>query len=98
MNAVNKEDGTELIHLVKDVKTQWSIISLSAQKNSALRGVHGNCKVCKTESRRCEELKDCVQELMNQGVLQFSREKTMGEIPVIEPIEIFIVRNKLKIR
>lgn len=82
-----------MVFLVEDVKSMWSSISLSMHKHNALKGVHNNCEVCKTEPERCEELKDSVQELMNQGVLQFSRDRTLGEIPVIDPIEI-VYRKK----
>lgn len=67
-----------MVCLVDDMKTPWSSISMSMQKHGMLAGVHDNCEVCKTEPERCEELKDCTQELMNQGVLQFSRDRTLG--------------------
>lgn len=88
MNTVIEEDGTELVHLVKDVKTPWSSISLSMQRHCALVGVHDSCEMRKTGLKRYEELKDCVQELMDQGVLQFSRDGALREVLVIEPIEI----------
>ena len=48
--------------------------------------MHDDCEVCKTEPDRCEKLKDYVQELMNRGVLQFSGDRSLGEVFVIEPI------------
>lgn len=47
---------------------------MSTEKHNVLAGVHDDCEVCKTGHERCEELKDRIQELMNQGVLQFSKE------------------------
>lgn len=61
VNIVIEEDETKFVCLVKDVKPLWLSISLSMQKHNTLTGVHGNCKVCKTEPGRCEELKDCIQ-------------------------------------
>lgn len=49
------------------------------QKHSALAGVHDNCEVCKTEPESFEELKDYVQELMDQGIFHFSQNRTMGK-------------------
>lgn len=88
MNTIIEEDSSEVVHLVEDVKTPWSVISKSMQKHSALAGVHDNCKVCETKHERCEEPKDYVQELMDQGVFQFSRSRPMGEVSVVDPIEI----------
>lgn len=82
-----------MVHLVENLKTPWSSISKSKQKHNALTGVHDNYKVCKTGPERCEELKDSVQELMNQGVLQFSRNRAMREVSVIESIKI-VYRKK----
>lgn len=58
-----------MVCLVDDVKTPWSNILVSMQKHGVLAGVHDDCKVCKIEPDRCEKLKDCIQELMNQGVM-----------------------------
>lgn len=88
MNAILEEDNIEVVSLIYDVRTLWSNISEIMQKQGVLAGVHNNCEVCKMESGRCEKLKDCVQELMNQSVLQFSMDRTLGEFFFIEPIEI----------
>lgn len=56
-------------------------------RHSALTGVHDNCEVCKTEPKRCEEIKDCIQELIDQGILHISKDKIVGEVSVIKPIE-----------
>lgn len=37
---------------------------------------------------------DCVQELMNQGILQFSRSRAMGKVSMIETIEIVYRKKK----
>lgn len=60
MNDIIKEDIKEVIHLVEDVNTQWSVISKSMQKHSALEGVYDNFEVCKTKPERCKELKNCI--------------------------------------
>ena len=82
--------------MVDDVKTLCSTISISTQKHDVLACVHDDCEVCKTELEKCEELKDCVQELINQGILQFSRDKTLEEVYVIEPIEIVYRKKQIE--
>lgn len=56
-----------MVSLVGDLKTPLSFISANLQKHGVLVGDHGNCDICKTNLDKCEELKGCVQELMNQG-------------------------------
>lgn len=51
------------------MRTSWLNFSESMQKHGVLEGVHDNCEVCKIEPNRCDKLKDCVKELMDQGVL-----------------------------
>lgn len=69
VNTVLEEEETEVVSLVGDLKTQLSIILENLQEHGILDGVYDNCDICKTEPDKCEELKGCVQELMNQGVL-----------------------------
>lgn len=57
LHAILKEDHTEVVSLVDDVKTVWSSISVSMQKHGVLAGIHDNYEVCKSESNRCENLK-----------------------------------------
>lgn len=54
--------------MVNDVRTLWLNILESRQNHGVLAGVHDDCEMCKIESDRCEKLKDCVQDLMDQGV------------------------------
>lgn len=61
---------------------------MSMQNRSALTSVRDNCKVCKNEHEICKKIRDCVQELMDQGILQLSRDKALGEVSITEPIEI----------
>lgn len=72
-----------MVSLVHDLKTPWSNILVSMQKQGVLAGMHDDSEVCKIEADRCKKLKDCVQELMNQDILQLSRDITLEEVSVI---------------
>lgn len=61
-----------------------------------LDGVHDNCDVCNTEPDKCEELKGCVLDLMNQGVSQFARARVVEDVYVIKPIEIVYRKKKIE--
>lgn len=45
------------------------------QDYGILRDLQNDCGVCEMESEQCDELRDCVQSLMNQGVIQFTKLK-----------------------
>lgn len=66
------------------------------KKRSALVGLRDNCEVCKTEPERQEELKDCVQELMDNDVLQFSRDRALGEFLITESIWIIYHKKQVE--
>lgn len=69
VNVILEEDSVKVVSLVDDLKNPWSSISVSIQKHGVLTSLHDNCDMCKIEPDICEKLKDCVQGLINQGVL-----------------------------
>lgn len=71
-------------------------ISANLRKYCMLKGVHDNYEVCKTKPEGCKELKGCVQELMNQAVLQFARARVVEDVSIIEPIEIVYHKKKIE--
>lgn len=66
------------------------------QRHDVLVGMQDDCEAWKTELDICEKLKDCIQELMNQGILQFSRDITLGDVFVMELIEIFYRKKQIE--
>lgn len=53
-----------------------------------LEGIHDDCFFRDSDLDNYVVLKECVQGLMNQGSVQFSRSRLMEEVSVIEPITI----------
>ncbi|XP_050916556.1 uncharacterized protein LOC127131684 [Lathyrus oleraceus] len=60
------------------------------------KGVHDDCAICECDQDDCDELRDCVQKLMDQGLIQFSKSKAAEEIAVIEPITIVYRKKKVE--
>lgn len=50
--------------------------------------------VCEYDPDNCDELRGCVQKLMDQGLIQFSKSKAAEEVVVIEPITIVYRKKK----
>lgn len=75
------------------MKTPMIVVAKKLREHSFLESIHDSCVVCVSDPDSCVVLKCCVQNLMNQGNVQFSRSKVVKEIYVIEPITI-IYRNK----
>ncbi|XP_050876821.1 uncharacterized protein LOC127080547 [Lathyrus oleraceus] len=88
VNAVIEEESAKVILKVEEVKTQMSIILQRLEQFGFLEGVHDDCTVCEFDLDNCEQLKGCVQELMDQGLIHFSKSQAAEEVAVIEPITI----------
>ncbi|XP_050896761.1 uncharacterized protein LOC127103553 [Lathyrus oleraceus] len=96
VNIVVEEETTESILRVEDVKTPMSVVLQRLEQFGFLAGIHDDCAVCEYDPDNCVELRVCVQELMDQGLIQFSRPKAAEEVVVIEPISIVYSKKKVE--
>lgn len=76
------------------MKTLMSVVMENLNEHGFLEGIHDNCVVCDSDPDSCDDLKGCVHNLMNRGMMQFSRSKVVEEISVIEPITIIYIKKK----
>ncbi|CAK8535369.1 unnamed protein product [Lathyrus sativus] len=53
-----------------------------------IQEVHGFYEACLSSPEECKELKRCLKELINQGMVQISRTKNEESISTLEPLEI----------
>lgn len=70
------------------MKTMISVVVRKLEEHGFLNSIHNSCVVCESDPDCCDVLKVYVQNLMNQGLVQFSRSRVVEEIVVIEPITI----------
>ncbi|XP_050895784.1 uncharacterized protein LOC127102458 [Lathyrus oleraceus] len=96
VNAVIDEDTAKSVRRVINVKTPMSVVVKKLKEHRFLNGIHNNSVVCESDSDYCDILKGCVQNLMNQGLVQFSRSRVVEEIDVIEPITIIYKKKKIE--
>ncbi|XP_050877108.1 uncharacterized protein LOC127080861 [Lathyrus oleraceus] len=94
VNAVIEEENVESILRAEEVKTTMSVVLQRLEQFGFLEGVHDDCAVCEFDPDNCDKLRDCVQELMDQGLIQFSKSKAAKEVVVIEPIMIVYRKKK----
>lgn len=46
--------------------------------------LHGDCKVCRSNPDKCEKMKRCFQQMMNQVLIQIGYSRNIDDIVVIE--------------
>lgn len=56
------------------------IVMKKLQDHDFLKGLHNDCSVCQVEPDYCDELKNYIQSLMDQGVIQFTKAKVSEEV------------------
>ncbi|XP_050889350.1 uncharacterized protein LOC127094573 [Lathyrus oleraceus] len=80
VNVVVEEETTESILKVDDVKTLMSFVLKRLEQFGFLAGIHDDCAVCEYDPDNCDELRGCIQELMDQGLIQFSKSNAVEEV------------------
>ncbi|XP_050876026.1 uncharacterized protein LOC127079686 [Lathyrus oleraceus] len=96
VNAVIEEASTEVILKVEEVKTPMSVVLQKLEQYGFLEEVHDDCTICEFDPDICEQLKGCLQVLMDQGLIQFSKSQATKEVAIVEPITIVYRKKKVE--
>lgn len=91
VNVINEEECIELVKEVDKVKTLMRVVLRKLQEHGFLEGLHDGCTICETDEYI--KLKSCMQDLIYQGVIQFTKAKVVEEVSTIELFTI-IYRKK----
>ncbi|XP_050889569.1 uncharacterized protein LOC127094840 [Lathyrus oleraceus] len=83
VNAVIEEETTKSIRRTKEVKPLMSVVLQRLEQFGFLEGVHDDCAVCEFDLDNSDHLKGCVQELMDQGLIQFSKSQAVEEVEAV---------------
>lgn len=78
------------------MKNLMSVVVKNLKEHGFLEGVHDNCTMCESDPDCCDVLKCCVQNMMNLGMVQFSKSRVVEEISFIEPITIVYRKKKVE--
>lgn len=96
VSVVIEEEPAEPVKWVDEVKTLLSVVLRKLEEFGFLEGMHNDSSVCESDPDGCEQLRECVQELKNQGLVQLSKSKAAEEVVVIEPITIVYRKKKVE--
>ncbi|XP_050874946.1 uncharacterized protein LOC127078541 [Lathyrus oleraceus] len=86
VNAIESSTDDGLIKDVFKLKTLLTVVHARLMEAELMNGVHDNCVVCSSNPDQCGEFKICLQRLMDQRVIQFTRAKIDEDVAVIVPI------------
>lgn len=67
VNVVVEEETTESILRADDIKTPLSVVLKRLEQFGFLIGIHDDCVICEYDIDNCDELRGCVEKLMDQG-------------------------------
>lgn len=70
INAIEESEDNILIQWVDQIKTLMSRIQEKMIGFELFEKVHADCKVCLLNPDKCEKMKKCLQQMMDQGLLQ----------------------------
>ncbi|XP_050920203.1 uncharacterized protein LOC127137822 [Lathyrus oleraceus] len=97
VNTVIEEENTKFILRAEEVETLMSVVLQKLEQFGFLKGVHDDCAICESNPDNCDKMRSCVQELMDQGLIQFSKSQAAKEVAVIEPITIVYKKKKVEV-
>ncbi|XP_050916156.1 uncharacterized protein LOC127131270, partial [Lathyrus oleraceus] len=86
VNAVEDASDVCVIKNVEDVKTPLLALHAGLVRARLIDTCHDSCEECAIQPKGCKVVRNDIQNLMNQGILQICGPTTNEEISVIEPV------------
>ncbi|XP_050916535.1 uncharacterized protein LOC127131664 [Lathyrus oleraceus] len=86
VNAIEDASDVCIIKNVENVKTQLLELHARLAGASLIDTCHDDCEECVIHPRGCKVVRNDIQNLMDQGVLQICGPMTNEEVLVIEPV------------
>ncbi|XP_050890981.1 uncharacterized protein LOC127096459 [Lathyrus oleraceus] len=86
VNAIESSTDDGLIKDVFKLKTLLTVVHARLMEAELMNGVHDSCVVCSSNPDQCGEFKSYLQRLMDQRVIQFTREKIDEDVAVVVPV------------
>lgn len=84
VNAIEGSKDNILIQRVDQVKNLMSRIREKLIDYELFEKLHADCKVCLLNPDKCKKMKKCLQQMMDQGLVQIRYMKKMEDVSVIE--------------
>ena len=81
------EDAEGLIKDVSDMRTPLSSVREVLLSFDQFSSMHADCIECEENPHHCARMKECLQELMDQGLVQIGYSQRKGMVAMMEPHE-----------
>ncbi|KAK2428440.1 hypothetical protein QL285_026962 [Trifolium repens] len=86
--GVNMIEGAEgLIKDVSDIRTPLSVVREVLLSFDQFSSMHADCIECEENPNNCAKMKECLQEMMDQGLVQIGYSQRKGMVAMMEPHE-----------
>ncbi|XP_050909836.1 uncharacterized protein LOC127123678 [Lathyrus oleraceus] len=83
VSSIESPNDEGLIKNVFKLKTPLTMVRTRLLEAELMKGTHANCVVCSSNPDQCGEFKICLQRLMDQRVIQFTKAKIDEDVAVI---------------
>jgi hypothetical protein len=85
VNMIENAEG--LIKDVLDIRTPLSLVREILLSFDQFSSMHTDCKECEKNPNHCTRMKECLQELMDQGLVQVGYSHKKDMVAMLEPHE-----------
>ena len=69
-NAIGFDDDHDLVTQVEEIQMSMTVIREHLLQQKVLQELHGFCLKCSSNSDECDDLKNSIQKLMDEGVVR----------------------------
>lgn len=84
INTIKNSESNVLIQRMDQIKTLMSRICERLIRYEVFEELHDDCNICRSNPDKCEKMKTCLQQMMNQGLIQIGYSKKIEDVSTIE--------------
>ncbi|CAJ2644571.1 unnamed protein product [Trifolium pratense] len=101
VNAVEESEEFKLVSEVSEIRTPLAVVGEKLIGYDVFEEMHSDCEVCLKNPPNCQKMRRCLQELMDQGLVQIGYLRVNPVIATLEsqdfePIEIPYQRSTIQ--
>ena len=83
-NAIGFDDGHDLVTQVGEVQMSMEVLREHLLQQEVLQELHNFCLKCSSNPDECEDLKNSIQRLMDEGVVRVEKVIPEGDVAILE--------------
>ena len=93
INAIRLDDGHDLVTHVEEIQMSITVLREHLLQQEVLQELHDFCLKCSSNPDECEDLKNSIQRLMDEGVVRVEKVIPEGDVAILE---ILYIRTMLR--